>query len=1078
MKQDRIMRHSAVAAVLLLFVLAGAAFAQFDAELFKGMQARSIGPAGMSGRVAAVDVVVSNPDIIYVGAATGGLWKSINGGVTWKPLFDDQPVASIGAVAVFQANPDVVWVGTGEGNPRNSSSVGNGVYKSLDGGETWQYMGLAGTEKIHRIILHPTDPNIAYVAALGPTWGESAQRGVFKTTDGGKTWKKVLYVNETTGAADLVMDPRNPNKLFAAMWQHRRWPWFFKSGGPGSGLYVTYDGGETWKKLTDKDGLPKGELGRIGVAIARSNPDVVYALVEAKKNVLCRSDDGGRTWKIVNRSRNVAPRPFYFADIRVDPQNENRIYNLHQSITFSEDGGKTFKPLTRARIHPDHHALWIHPEDGSFMVNGNDGGVYISHDRGKTWRFVENLPLAQFYHINVDNQIPFNVYGGMQDNGSWRGPSDVWENGGIRNYHWMEVGFGDGFATLADPDDPTIGYSMSQGGYLRRFNTKTGERKDIRPWGPDTVKLRFNWNAAIAIDPFDSKTIYYGSQFVHMSPDRGDTWKIISPDLTTNDPSKQKQDESGGLTRDVTAAENYTSILTIAPSPVKKGVIWVGTDDGLVHVTTDGGKTWKKISNKIPGLPANTWCPHIEASKFEPDVAYVVFDNHRRNDWTTYVYKVTGYGKKWISLTKNDPTKGKKNEIWGYAHVIEQDPVKKELLYLGTEFGLWISFDEGQHWMKWTHGVPTVAVRALVVHPRDHDLVIGTHGRAAYILDDVRPLREMSEALTKKPLHLFEIPKTYQHQIKQVDGYRFPASGMFMGKSRPYGALITYYIEPSQVKTAKAEPESSMRAANANDVDQKKKKPKVKIEILDSTGKVVRKMDGPMEKGINRVAWDLRTDGFKFPSLNDRQRRRFTPRGPEVLPGVYTVKIKMGEHEVSGQVQVLPDPRVDIPLAERKEKFDAIRRVGQKIEIVTEVVNRVKTLRKRIDQALEQVKDRDDDAAKDLKKAARRLKKRLMDVVTQFVDPPDREGIYPRDRTVIAKLGYVARSLSTSYDKPTQAQLTYLRQAEALLEKRLAEFNQVLATDVADFRKKVEAARLSLLPAYEPLDLNWTPKKP
>ncbi|MCS7210205.1 MAG: hypothetical protein RMI34_10065, partial [Chloroherpetonaceae bacterium] len=429
---------------IILFIaflpLSGLWAQALDTSLFGGMRARSIGPAGMSGRVAAIEVVESDPRIMYVGAATGGVWKSTNGGITWKPIFDNQATSSIGAIAVFQPNPSIVWVGTGEGNPRNSAGVGYGVYKSLDGGETWQWLGLEKTERIHRVVLHPTDPDIAYLAVMGPTWGDSEERGVYKTTDGGKTWKKVLYINPKTGCGDLVMDPRNPNKLFACMWEHRRYPWFFTSGGPGSGLYVTFDGGESWTKLTDQDGLPKGELGRATVAIAYSNPNVVYALVEATRSVLLRSEDGGRKWKVVNNTINIASRPFYFCDLRVDPENENRLYNMAVTVTVSNDGGKTFQTLIPYNsVHPDHHALWIHPKNGAFMVNGNDGGVAISYDRGATWRFVDNLPLAQFYHVAIDNEQPYNIYGGLQDNGSWRGPSSVWENGGIKNYQWQEV---------------------------------------------------------------------------------------------------------------------------------------------------------------------------------------------------------------------------------------------------------------------------------------------------------------------------------------------------------------------------------------------------------------------------------------------------------------------------------------------------------------------------------------------------------------------------------------------------------------------------------------------------------------
>jgi len=1062
---------------LAIFLLAwtGVALPQFDPDLFRAMKARSIGPAGMSGRVTAIDVVVDNPDIIYVGTATGGVWKSTDRGITWKPIFDDQPVSSIGAVAIFQANPSIVWVGTGEGNPRNSSGVGNGIYKSLDGGETWVHLGLEKTEKIHRIVLDPTNPKVAYVAALGPTWGESQERGVYKTTDGGKTWKRILYVNERTGCADLVMDPTNPNKLFAAMWEHRRWPWFFKSGGPGSGLYVTYDGGTTWKKITSKEGLPEGELGRIGIAISRSNPNVVYAIVEAKKNVLCRSDDGGKTWRVVNREFNVAPRPFYFADIRVDPENENRVYNLHQTITVSEDGGKSLQRLIRSSVHPDHHYLWIHPEDGSFMIDGNDGGIAITYDRGKTWRFVENLPLAQYYHVTVDMAIPYNVYGGLQDNGSWRGPSEVWENGGIRNYHWVEVGFGDGFDCAIDPKDPNIGYSMSQGGNLMRFNLVTGERKAIRPPDPEGVELRFNWNAGFAIDPFDPGTIYYGSQFVHKSTDRGDTWEIISPDLTTNDTTKQKQDQSGGLTRDVTAAENYTTILTIAPSPVKKGVIWVGTDDGQVQVTTDGGKTWTNVTKNIPGLPPNTWCPHIEPSKFEPDVAYVVFDDHRRSNWTTYVYKATKFGKKWISLTKNDPTAGS-SELWGFAHVIEQDPVKKELLFLGTEFGLWVSFDEGKHWMKWKHGVPTVPVRDLVVHPRDYDLVIATHGRGIFILDDIRPLRAISEELLAKPLHLFEIPPVYQHQVKQVDGYRFPADAMFRGENRPYGALITYYANPPKKPGRKGAGEPEGRGERGATGNRGKRKPKVKIEILDENGKVIRHMEGPMEKGLNRVVWNLRMDGFRMPFGQRRQRGRRGGFGPEVLPGTYTVKIKMGKEVVTGKVEVKPDPRIQFSLEDRKAKLDAILRAGRRMEVLSEAVYRIRDTKRAIDVVLERVRDQKDSTSKALVKAGKDLKKKLEKVEFMLVSPQKREGIF-RDRNVSRYLFEAMRTLSSSWDRPTASEIQKLERAEKKLEEALAKFNKVYAEDVKAFKEMVRKANFTLFPEKEPLDLNWQPKK-
>lgn len=710
---------------VVLFVFSQALFAEIDSQLFAGLKARSIGPANMSGRIGAIDAIVSNPNIIYVGTATGGLWKSVDGGLTWAPIFDDQSVSSIGAIAINQSNPNIVWVGTGEAAPRNSVGVGRGVYLTVDGGKTWKFLGLEKSEKISKILLHPDDPDIAYVGALGTTWGENNERGVYKTVDGGKTWGKILFVDKKTGVADMAMDPRNPNKIIAAMWEHRRWPWFFKSGGPGSSLYITVNGGGEWQKLTDKNGLPKGELGRMGVAFSTNKPEIVYALVEAKKNVLLSSSDGGFTWQVVNDQSDVGNRPFYYHRVWVNPVNENILYMLHTRMMISEDGGKTFRSLTSfGQSHSDYHAMWIHP-NGETMVVGNDGGVVISYNRGKNWRFVENLPIGQFYHVSFDMEIPYNVYGGLQDNGTWLGPAYVLKERAIYSYLWKTVGGGDGFDAEPDPEQPGAGYGMSQGGNLYYFDTSAGTSRSIVPTESD-VKHRYNWNAGFAVDPFKPATIYLGSQFVHRSPDKGRTWEIISPDLTTNDPEKQKQAESGGLTLDVTNAENHTTIVCIAPSPVQEGVIWVGTDDGNVQLTLDGGKTWQLVSRELTSgekgkVPPVTWIPHVEASKFDAATAYVVFDDHRRSNWTTYVYVTHDFGKTWKSL--DTP------EIDGFVHVIEEDTVNKNLLFLGTEFGLYVSFNGGKNWMKWTSGLPAVPVRDLAVHPRENDLIIGTHGR-------------------------------------------------------------------------------------------------------------------------------------------------------------------------------------------------------------------------------------------------------------------------------------------------------------------------------------------------------------
>lgn len=1093
----------------LLALLPFSAFAQIDPDLLAGMKARSIGPASMSGRVAAIDVVESNPDIIYVGAATGGLWKSVDGGLSFTPVFDDQPVAAIGAVAVFQPSPEIIWAGTGEGNPRNSMSVGNGIYKSIDGGKTWQHMGLDKTERIHRIILHPRDANIAWVAALGQAWGQNADRGVFKTTDGGKTWTKVLYVNERTGAADLVIDPANPNKLFAAMWEYRRWPWFFHSGGWGSGLHVSYDGGATWKRFTEEDGMPKGQLGRIGIAVSRSAPNVVYALVEAEKSALLRSDDGGRKWTSVNTEPNIASRPFYYADIRVDPQDPNRVYNVASLISLSTDGGRTFRVLVPfAKVHPDYHALWIDPNDPTHMLAGNDGGVAESDDRGNSWRFIATLPLAQYYHIALDNEVPYNVYGGMQDNGSWKGPNTTWETGGIRNWEWQEVGFGDGFGTHPIPNDPMTGYAMSQEGYIVRWNLRTGERKDIRPAptgdGPGTTtgNLRFNWNAAVAVDPFDPNGVYFGSQFVHKSTNRGDSWTTISPDLTTNRKEWQNQTRSGGLTPDVTAAENFTTIIALAPSPVERGVIWAGSDDGRVHVTRDGGANWTSVEANIKGVPANTWVPEIKASRHDAGTAFIVLDDHRRSNWTPYAYRTTDYGRTWTSLVTKD--------IQGYALSIEQDPVDPDLLFLGTEFGLWVSNDAGKSWMKWKHGFPTVSVMALAVHPRDHDLVIGTHGRAAYVIDDIRPLRTVSKDVLAKPLHFFEVPDAQSYTTRQKEGSRFVGDAEFRGENEPYGALLTYTLsganlphpieekerarkeaeraaaqkpsfsetgipadipkEPEASATEKPAPKPGETPGDTGKPKVDEKATEVDIEVADASGKVIRKFKGPAVLGLNRTSWDLTRDAFKQPK-GDEPNPFGGGGGPEVPAGTYTVTLKFRGNEAKQSVRVLPDPREQFTAEQRQAKYDAILRAGALQETATAALDRIRQTKADMDAVSGKLKKDDPKAEPDpLVKTGNELKEKLDAVAKRLRIPPQTTGIVA-DTDVWSKIGYPLYSLQSTWDAPTEAQRQYLARAETALRTVLADMNKVFAEDVAKYREQVRTANLVLLPEEKPLEI-------
>jgi photosystem II stability/assembly factor-like uncharacterized protein len=1092
--------------------------AQIDPGMLAGLKARSIGPAAMSGRVTAVTGVESNPDVLYAGGASGGVWKSVNGGLTWTPVFDDQPVASIGDIAVFPANPDVVWVGTGEANIRNSVSIGNGIYRSLDGGHTWKHLGLEASEHISRIALDPTDPNVAYVAALGRAWGENAERGVFKTTDGGKTWRKVLYVDEKTGAADLKMDPQNPNKLFAALWQFRRWPWSFRSGGPGSGLYVSYDGGESWKRYTEDDGLPKGELGRIGVDVSRSDPRIVYALVEAEKNVLLRSEDGGRTWRSVNEDPQTGSRPFYYAYVKVDPALPNRVYDLTARLTVSNDGGRTFQRLGRSNdIHGDFHTLWIDSRHPDHLVTGEDGGLAISRDRGETWLFAPNLPLGQFYHVGVDMDVPYHVYGGLQDNASWRGPSSVWEQGGVRNQHWDRVGFGDGFDTQPDPTDSMLGYSMSQGGALVRWNLHSGEMRSIRP--PQVhpgERLRFNWNAGLALDPFAPGTLYYGSQYLHESTDRGETWTAISPDLTSNNPEWQRQAASGGLTLDVSAAENFTTIVAIAPSTVQRGVLWVGTDDGRLHVTRDGGKTWESVEKNVPGVPANTWIPHIRPSKFDAGSAFVVFDDHRRSNFAPYVYRTDDWGKTWKSLAGKD--------LRGYALAIEQDPVDRDLLFLGTEFGLWTSFDGGAHWLPWKPGLPTVSVMDLAIHPRDHDLVIGTHGRALYVLDDVTPLRTVSADVLRQPIHLFPAGDAILHTNRMQGGAYRAAAGDFEGDNRPYGALLTYSLnvaglpypdadkererkeklqakaaatparpEPVQATAAKKEdvprqeevqPEEPAEAAPGERGEggaRAERGPQVDIRITDAKGKVLRSFKGPAKLGINRATWDLGRDAFRRAPREDRgEGGRFQfDSGPKVPPGTYGVTVRYGKQEAKGEVRVVADPYTHDTPADWQAREAAIERAGAIQNTLVEAVERIGAARGDVDLVVRKLEQEGREARRqggegtpaphrELLQAARKLRQKLTDAERRLHVPPGTKGLVD-DQTPLGRTGDIVQSFGASWQPPSASQKSYLDLAESSAREALAAVNRLFAEDVPAFRKQVADAKIDLLPAQPPL---------
>jgi photosystem II stability/assembly factor-like uncharacterized protein len=1058
-------RATLVAALSLS--LAGPLLAAEDLDLLAGLKARSIGPAGMSGRTTAIDVVLSDPRIVYIGAASGGVWKSTDGAMSFQPIFDDQKVHSIGALAIHQANPAIVWVGTGEGNPRNSASVGYGVYKSVDAGETWQHLGLEATERIYRVLLHPSDPNLAYVCALGREWGENPERGVFKTVDGGKSWVKVLYVDERTGCADLVMDPSNPNKLFAAMWQFRRWPYFFQSGGPGSGLFASHDGGTTWKRYEIEDGLPKGELGRMGIAISASNPEIVYVLAEAKPAALLRSDDGGKSFRSVNSSPNVAPRPFYYADIRVDPRWPNRVYNLHYSIEVSDDGGKSFQRLPGARgNHGDNHALWINPKDPRHLFATDDGGVFESRDQGLTFRHVTNLPLAQFYHLGFDLDTPYHVYGGLQDNGSWRGPSAVWQHGGITTDRWDNVGWGDGFDVQPDPQDSTIGYSMWQGGNLARWNVESGESRFISPQPTGDTALRFNWNAGLAIDPFEPATIYYGSQFVHRSRDRGESWEVISPDLTTNNPEWQKQEESGGLTPDVTTAENHTTLLAIAPSPVERGVIWAASDDGRLHVTRDDGKTWTSVEKNLKGVPANTWIPHVEVSKFIGGEAFVVLDNHRRSDWTPYVYRTTDYGATWKSLATAD--------LWGYALVLEQDPVKADLLYLGTEFGLFVSTNGGAQWHPLRHGLPTASVMDLAVHPREHDLIVATHGRAIYIVDDIRPLRDWSPAVTAKKLHLFAPGPAQQHSFRQEAGSFAAGITAFRGENPPYGAILDVWLGDETLPHPDAEKERERQKAkratpSAEAAPGAATPPKVEIVVSDAAGKVVRTLRPSVVRGLNRFVWGLDAEAPKEPP---RERRpEWEPGGAEVAPGTYRLSVRYGDEVAQGEVVVRQDPRSTATAADWQARGAFLERLNALNDRLVDAIVRVRTTRDDIAIVSRKVREQarfggEKDEAKlgelPLVKSGTTVSEGLTALESKLWRAPEAVG-YLSDTDTRSRLGIARDSVAAGFLPPSPTHELAAAQAAKFLEDRLAEVDAYLAKEVATYRDEVAKQGIGLL---------------
>ncbi len=891
----------------------------FDSGALSGLSARNIGSAVMSGRVAALAARnVEGRTTVFVGAASGSVWKSEDGGTRFKPVFDKQPVQSIGAVTIDPSNPKTVWVGTGESWMRNSVSIGDGIYKSTDGGETWTNMGLRDSEHIVRILVSPKDGDTVYACVPGRLWSDSAGRGLYKTTDGGKTWHLALKApNLSTGCASATMDPKNPDVLYAGMWDFRRKGWTFRSGGDGpdaasgSGLFQSRDGGKTWTELTDKTNaaLPAKPWGRVEVALAPSDSKIVYALVESAKSALYRSSDGGKTWEERDRSQAMVWRPFYFGRLVVDPTNADRVFKPGGNLVVSDDGGRSFTS-SGGGAHGDWHDVWIDPDNPKHVIGGDDGGLWTSYDGGNHWWKSNNLPISQFYHVAVDGRDPYQVYGGLQDNSSWVGDSAF--PGGIASSQWENLYGGDGFWTIPDPTDADAVYAESQGGYAGRVDRKTHASRDIQPKAGFKEKLRFNWNTPIHASPTQKGTIYIGAQFLFRSRDRGDTWERISPDLTTNDPEKQKQEQSGGVTVDNSSAEMYTTIYSISESPLDANVLWVGTDDGNVQVTRDGGKTWSNVAGNVKGLPKSAWVSWVEASRFDAAIAYAAFDRHTFGDMTPWVYRTADFGRTWKRIVS--PEQG----VRGYAHVIKEDAVKSTLLFVGTEFGLWISPDGGSTWAQFKGGdFPGVAVREVQVHPRDHDLVLATHGRGIWVIDDLTPLRNLTgETLAREASFL---PGRPVEQRMPAQGGWVEGDASFVGQNPPGGAVITYYQRTRHLFGP------------------------IKLEIFDAGGKLVDTISATKRRGINRAVWSMRVKPPRVPraatvAFNASQ-------GPRVPPGTYTVRLTKGGQTIETKLEIGVDRRAPYGAAERREQFDAVMKAHALFNEMSALTDRIDAAR-------------------------------------------------------------------------------------------------------------------------------------
>jgi photosystem II stability/assembly factor-like uncharacterized protein len=1013
-------------ALFVASLLPAQAPVRYDSGTVSGLAARNIGSASMSGRVAAVTAVNEGGRLtVFAASASGGVWKSVNGGSTFKPVFDSAGVQSIGSVAIDPKNSQVVWVGTGESWVRNSVSIGDGIYKSTDGGENWNNAGLKDSEHISKILIDPRTSDTVYACATGHLWDDNQERGVFRTTDGGKTWRKVLVgANASTGCAMMAMNPQDPKTIYAAMWDFRRQAWTFRSGGDGSGLFKSVDGGEHWTELTaaNSPGLPKKPYGRIALAVAPSQPRMVYAMIESGQSALYRSDDAGANWTKLDASQFMVWRPFYFANLIVDPKDEKKVFKVDGPLLLSVDAGRTFSSVGNA-AHGDFHDVWIDPGNPNLIFTGDDGGLWRSQDGGTRWEHLMNLPVSQFYHVSVDQAEPYHVYGGLQDNSSWVGDSSF--PGGISNSRWENMFGGDGFWTWEDPSDPAYIYAESQGGELGRVNRYTHETRAIKPYPQyGEKKLHFNWNTPIQMSPNETGTIYAGAQFLFRSRDHGQSWERISPDLTTNDPEKQKQEESGGVTVDNSSAEMNTTIYSISESPRNGKVIWVGTDDGNVQITRDGGKNWENVVANVPGIGKGAWVSWVEAGRFAEGAAYAAFDRHMYGDMKPYVYKTQDFGKTWTALPVD------RSGVRGYAHVIKEDTADANLLFLGTEYGLWISIDGGQRWAQYKgSNFPPVAVRDLVIHPRTSDLVLATHGRGIWIIDDISPLRALTPASMSEEAGFLPVPPAVQWM--ETNGGWPEGDASFTGPSRSTEALIPYYQRSRHIFGD------------------------LKMEIFDAQGKLVDTVGTSKRRGVSRATWSMHLKPPKVPPAASAMFQAAT--GPRVLPGTYTVKMTKGDKVYTTQLNVVLDPRARFSVEERRAQFDLVNRVGALLNHMSWAVDAIIGVR---DEALAGAAGL---AENDPLRGQLREASRLVDQIRSKIVATKEGGMVTGEERLREFLGGLYGDVNGYEGRPTDSQVARAGALARELEDVIQEFADLAGRQLPAINRALEAKKLAAL---------------